>query len=72
MSSHTRATAAPPRGRRRKASPATYLVIPETPQLEMLLASAVEEVARLLRADGAMLYVIDDVAGVMRLAHQAG
>ncbi len=44
----------------------------ETPAIAALLGSAVEEVARLLHADGAMLYLVDDASGVLRLAHQAG
>jgi PAS domain S-box-containing protein len=47
-------------------------VVVETPEVAALLQGAVEEVARLLRADGAMLYLVDDEAGELRFAHQAG
>jgi PAS domain S-box-containing protein len=49
-----------------------YEVVAETPEISALLKSAVDEVARLLRADGAMLYLVGDESGEMRLAHQAG
>ncbi len=37
-----------------------------------LLQSAVSEVARLLRADGAMIYLVDEATGQLRFAHDAG
>jgi GAF domain-containing protein len=37
-----------------------------------LLQRAVEEAARLLEADGAMIYLLDPESGILRLAHDAG
>ncbi len=37
-----------------------------------LLVNAVEEAARLLDADGAMVYLLDPATGVLRFAHDAG
>ncbi|HEX2194509.1 MAG TPA: PAS domain S-box protein [Candidatus Limnocylindria bacterium] len=37
-----------------------------------LLQSAVTEVARLLDADGAMIYLLDEASGELRFAHDAG
>ncbi len=37
-----------------------------------LLTKAVEEAARLLDADGAMVYLIDPASGNLRFAHDAG
>jgi PAS domain S-box-containing protein len=37
-----------------------------------LLVAAVEEAARLLEADGAMVYLIDEATGHLRFAHDAG
>ncbi len=37
-----------------------------------LLQSAVNEVARLLRADGAMIYLVDEADGLLHFAHDAG
>ncbi len=48
------------------------IVIAETSEVSKLLQGAVEEVARLLDSDGAMLYLVDDEAGELRFAHEAG
>ncbi|MGH2455535.1 MAG: GAF domain-containing protein, partial [Candidatus Limnocylindria bacterium] len=37
-----------------------------------LLKNAVREVARLLQADGAMVYLVDEASGELRFAHDAG
>src|SRR5688572_29100284 len=42
------------------------------PTADDLLVRAVAEAARLLDADGAMVYLLDPVAGVLRFAHDAG
>ena len=45
---------------------------PATAPVGDLLQHAVEEAARLLRADGAMIYLLDEPSGVLRLSHEAG
>ena len=44
----------------------------EHPETQALLARAVEEAARLLNADGAMVYLVDPDGGPMRFAVDAG
>jgi PAS domain S-box-containing protein len=56
---------------RRKGQPALRGVA-ETAETSALLQGAVEEVARLLRTDGAMLYLVDSEKGDLRFAHEAG
>ena len=41
-------------------------------EIHDLLTAAVEEAARLLEADGAMVYLIDQATGHLRFAHDAG
>lgn len=79
--SYPPAVAAPPRsrkdprsagaGRRPAGRPADDLGVRHGPTHD-LLASAVEEAARLLDADGAMVYLVDPATGRLRFAHDAG
>src|SRR5258708_24329053 len=43
-----------------------------TGEVHELLVAAVDEVARLLDADGAMVYLVDPATGHLRFAHDAG
>lgn len=45
---------------------------PVTARIDQLLADAVQETARLLEADGAMVYLVDPRTGTLRFAHDAG
>ena len=45
---------------------------PATATADELLVRAVEEAARLLDADGAMVYLLDRESGLLRFAHEAG
>lgn len=45
---------------------------PATARVDHLLADAVQETARLLEADGAMVYLVDRRTGKLRFAHDAG
>ncbi|HEY4633899.1 MAG TPA: GAF domain-containing protein, partial [Candidatus Limnocylindrales bacterium] len=60
--------AAPSRARRKQAGD------PDggTGGLHELLLAAVDEAARLLDADGAMVYLVDPATGLLRFAHDAG
>src|SRR4051812_14138472 len=62
----TRAPARPDANR----TPVTAAAEPAAPASLAMLSHAVEEVARLLDADGAMVYLVDH--GVMRFAVDAG
>ena len=53
-----------------RPEPSTYPDAPEQTDSRSMLSHAVEEAARLLQADGAMVYLVDD--GVMRFAVDAG
>jgi PAS domain S-box-containing protein len=76
--------AAPSRSRRRPADPRPHRVekaaspaAPSDPdggtgRIHDLLTAAVEEAARLLDADGAMVYLTDPSTGRLRFAHDAG
>ena len=43
-----------------------------SPDIAAILQSAAEEAARLLEADGALIYLLDADAGVLRFAHDSG
>ena len=67
--------AAPSRSRRRVPDAATDPIAdPDggSGSVHRLLTAAVDEVARLLEADGAMVYLWDPAAGRLRFAHDAG
>ena len=74
----------PARSRRTTPNPATNGAAPARPALTAppaapeteatgeLLRAAVAEAARLLEADGAMVYLVDQETGALRFAHDAG
>ena len=67
----------PPKGlaparRPAKAAPAASPGVAAASPTAELLQRAVEEAARLLEADGAMIYLLDPESGILRLAHDAG
>jgi PAS domain S-box-containing protein len=45
---------------------------PQDPEEARLLQAAVDEAARLLEADGGMIYLVDPSSGELRFAHDAG
>src|SRR4051812_26216006 len=66
-----------------QAGSAAEAVVPDTPpvahdpdggtgDIHELLIAAVDEAARLLEADGAMVYLVDPATGHLRFAHDAG
>ena len=63
----------PPRRRDRRAA-AAPVATPTAARgdIHELLVAAVDEAARLLDADGAMVYLVDPATGHLRFAHDAG
>lgn len=61
-----------PRTRPPSYPPAVAAPPRPTQPTDALLTSAVEEAARLLHADGAMVYLLDPATGRLRFAHDAG
>ena len=67
-----RADALPKDARRTDPRDATADAVAPTVGTDALLRAAVEEAARLLDADGAMVYLVDQETGNLRFAHDAG
>ena len=65
------ATEAPPEPNGAHAERST-VAVPERPSVDHLLRYAAEEAARLLAADGAILYLLDPATGRLRFTHDAG
>jgi len=61
----------PSRRRTARTAPETIEAL-DPPAVRALLQEAVEEAARLLDADGAFLYRLDETRGVLRFAYDAG